>query len=106
MAQKMGVDVDERLLHHIGILFKRDNMVMFKDVIKRTVIDGIEDESTSHFEAIQSTNWNSVRFKPPPSLNSKIGWRVEFRTMEIQLTAEENAAWSIYILMIVRLFFK
>lgn len=26
--------------------------------------------------------------------------------MEIQLTADENAAWSIYILMIVRMFFK
>lgn len=27
---------------------------------------------------IQSTNWQSLRFKPPPP-NSDIGWRVEFR---------------------------
>lgn len=73
-------------------------MVVFKDKLH-------VDDNTAYFEAIQSSNWNSVRFKPPPSYNSKIGWRVEFRTMEIQLTAEENAAWSILILMIVRLFF-
>ncbi|CAD8050950.1 unnamed protein product [Paramecium sonneborni] len=97
-AQQMDIPLDQRLLRHLGILFLRDNMVMFKDKIHI-------DDNTAHFEAIQSSNWNSVRFKPPPSYNSKIGWRVEFRTMEIQLTAEENAAWSIMILMIVRLFF-
>ena len=31
---------------------------------------------------LQSTNWQTMRFKPPP-LNSKIGWRVEFRPMEV-----------------------
>lgn len=51
-------------------------MVIFKDKLHI-------DDNTAHFEAIQSSNWNSVRFKPPPSFNSKIGWRVEFRTMEI-----------------------
>lgn len=33
-----------------------------------------------------------MRFKPPPSLDSPIGWRVEFRTMDIQLTDFENSA--------------
>lgn len=51
-------------------------MVIFKDKLH-------VDDNTAYFEAIQSSNWNSVRFKPPPSYNSKIGWRVEFRTMEI-----------------------
>lgn len=31
---------------------------------------------------IQSTNWQTMRFKPPPP-NSNIGWRVEFRPMEV-----------------------
>ena len=31
-----------------------------------------------------------MRFKPPPSKDSKIGWRVEFWTMDIQLTDFEN----------------
>jgi glutamate--cysteine ligase catalytic subunit len=42
-----------------------------------------DNDITMHFENIQSTNWNSLRFKPPPAQNSKIGWRVEFRTMDI-----------------------
>lgn len=32
---------------------------------------------------IQSTNWQTMRFKPPPP-NSDIGWRVEFRPMEVR----------------------
>jgi glutamate--cysteine ligase catalytic subunit len=72
----MDIPIDSKLLRHIGILFIRDNMVIFKDKLHI-------DDNTAHFEAIQSSNWNSVRFKPPPSFNSKIGWRVEFRTMEI-----------------------
>jgi len=40
-------------------------------------------DTNAHFENLQSTNWNSMRFKPPPALDSKIGWRVEFRTMDI-----------------------
>lgn len=40
----------------------------------------LDDETESdHFENIQSTNWQTLRFKPPPP-NSPIGWRVEFRT--------------------------
>ena len=37
----------------------------------------------SHFENLQSTNWNSLRFKNPPTVDSNIGWRVEFRPMDI-----------------------
>lgn len=35
---------------------------------------------------IQSTNWQTMRFKPPPP-NSDIGWRVEFRPMEVRKTS-------------------
>lgn len=37
-----------------------------------------------------------MRFKPPPEQiteDDKIGWRVEFRSMEAQLTDEENGIW-------------
>ena len=37
-----------------------------------------DEEDSDHFENIQSTNWQTMRFKPPPP-NSPIGWRVEFR---------------------------
>jgi glutamate--cysteine ligase catalytic subunit len=42
-----------------------------------------------------------MRFKPPPSKDSNIGWRVEFRTMDIQLTDFENAALIVLLGMIV-----
>jgi glutamate--cysteine ligase catalytic subunit len=42
-----------------------------------------------------------MRFKPPPP-NSNIGWRVEFRSMEVQLTDFENAAFSIFIVLLTR----
>jgi glutamate--cysteine ligase catalytic subunit len=44
-----------------------------------------------------------MRFKPPPSKDSKIGWRVEFRTMDIQLTDFENAALIVLLGMIVNI---
>jgi glutamate--cysteine ligase catalytic subunit len=42
-----------------------------------------------------------MRFKPPPP-NADIGWRVEFRSMEIQLTDFENAAFAIFIVLLTR----
>lgn len=42
-----------------------------------------------------------MRFKPPPP-GSNIGWRVEFRSMEVQLTDFENAAYSIFIVLLTR----
>ncbi len=50
---------------------------------------------------IQSTNWQTLRFKPPP-VNSPIGWRVEFRPMEVQLTDFENAAFAAFIVLLSR----
>ena len=42
-----------------------------------------------------------MRFKPPPP-NSPIGWRVEFRPTEVQLTDFENAAFSCFIVLLTR----
>lgn len=50
----------------------------------------------AHFENLQSTNWNSLRFKSPPSIDSDIGWRVEFRPLDIQLTDFENSALTVF----------
>lgn len=46
-----------------------------------------------------------MRFKPPP-LNSSIGWRVEFRPTELQLTDFENAAFVTFILLLSRTILK
>ena len=42
-----------------------------------------------------------MRFKPPPP-GSNIGWRVEFRSMEVQATDFENAAYSVFIVLLTR----
>ena len=62
----------------------------------------MDDETRSdHFENIQSTNWQTVRWKPPPPPPNKhnIGWRVEFRPMEAQFTDFESAAFVIFIVL-------
>lgn len=101
------------LARHFAHLFIRDPIVIFSELI-----DQDDTKSTNHFEVrgppsnkylvpisppqnIQSTNWQTLRFKPPPP-DSNIGWRVEFRSMEVQLTDFENAAYSIFIVLLSR----
>ncbi|KAG1827846.1 glutamate-cysteine ligase catalytic subunit [Suillus subalutaceus] len=88
--------IDEMLAKHIAHLFIRDPLVILSEAIN-------QDDTTSnhHFESIQSTNWQTVRFKPPPP-NSPIGWRVEFRPMEVQMTDFENAAFAVFIVLLSR----
>jgi glutamate--cysteine ligase catalytic subunit len=88
--------VDPRLAQHIAHLYIRDPLVIYEEKV-----DMDDEKSTDHFENIQSTNWQTVRFKPPPP-NSPIGWRVEFRTMEVQLTDFENAAFTVFIALLAR----
>ncbi|KAG1877248.1 glutamate-cysteine ligase-domain-containing protein [Suillus subluteus] len=88
--------IDEMLAKHIAHLFIRDPLAVFFETI-----DQDDTTSNDHFESIQSTNWQTVRFKPPPP-NSPIGWRVEFRTMEVQMTDFENAAFAVFIVLLSR----
>jgi glutamate--cysteine ligase catalytic subunit len=54
-----------------------------------------------YLQNIQSTNWQTMRFKPPPPY-SPIGWRVEFRPCEAQLTDFENAAIVCFVVLLTR----
>merc|ERR1711991_706067 len=54
--------IDDRLARHISHLFIRDPLVIYDGRV-----DTLDDEKeTDHFENVQSTNWQTVRFKPPP----------------------------------------
>ncbi|KAF4314145.1 Glutamate-cysteine ligase catalytic subunit [Botryosphaeria dothidea] len=88
--------MDDLLATHFAHLFIRDPIVVFNEDLQELDLDKVD-----HFENLQSTNWQHMRFKPPPH-GSDIGWRVEFRPMEIQLTDFENAAFSIFIVLITR----
>ncbi|KAG1731469.1 glutamate-cysteine ligase-domain-containing protein [Suillus paluster] len=88
--------IDELLAKHISHLFIRDPLVIFSETIHQD-----DSASNDHFENIQSTNWQTLRFKPPPP-DSQIGWRVEFRSMEVQMTDFENAAFAVFIVLLSR----
>eukprot|EP00981_Chlorochromonas_danica_P015861 scaffold14717_cov168-Ochromonas_danica.AAC.8 len=57
--RQQGID-DDIMCKHIAHLFTRDPLVIFDDAIK---LDN--SQSLDHFESIQSTNWRSLRWKPP-----------------------------------------
>lgn len=96
-------------------MFVRDPVILFQETLH---LDDTKD--TNHFENINSTNWQSMRFKPPP-VKSNIGWRVEFRPTEVrlnnqkrffneifsfliqlQMTDFENAAFVTFIVLLTR----
>lgn len=92
----MNGGMDDRLATHFAHLFIRDPIVIFEEDLQE-----LDLNKTDHFENIQSTNWQHMRFKPPPAENN-IGWRVEFRSMEIQVTDFENAAFSVFMVLVTR----
>lgn len=97
--------LDDQLSKHFAHLFIRDPLVIFSEMI-----DQDNNDSMDHFENIQSTNWQTLRFKVPgqdstPNSN-KPGWRVELRPMEISLTDFENAAYSVFSVLLSRAFLK
>lgn len=92
----MDGGMDDLLATHFAHLFIRDPLVIFAEDLKE-----LDLTKTDHFENLQSTNWQHMRFKPPPP-DKDTGWRVEFRPMEIQMTDFENAAFSIFIVLITR----
>lgn len=99
--------LDEGLSVHYAHIFTRDPLVVYEDSVYNSAPHG-----SNEFENIQSTNWQTLRFKPPPPTNSpgadSVGWRVEFRSMEIQFTDKENAYLVIYANLLARvvLFFN
>ncbi|XP_040839498.1 glutamate--cysteine ligase catalytic subunit isoform X5 [Ochotona curzoniae] len=94
--QLLKEGIDHLLAQHVAHLFIRDPLTLFEEKIH------LDDANESdHFENIQSTNWQTMRFKPPPP-NSDIGWRVEFRPMEVQLTDFENSAYVVFVVLLTR----
>ncbi|CAM9803030.1 unnamed protein product, partial [Ectocarpus fasciculatus] len=80
----------------------RDPLVIFDGAVEE--VD--DSTATEHFENIQSTNWQTVRWKPPPPRanedSPRIGWRTEFRSMEMQTTDAENAAFTVFVVLVTR----
>ena len=93
-------EIDHRLARHVSHLFIRDPLVIYSGRLRQ-----LEDTRESdHFENIQSTNWQSMRFKPPPprASGTDIGWRVEFRIMDAQISNFENSAYIVFTILLAR----
>ena len=100
-------NIDHELAQHISHIFIRDPLLLYDSELK------YDKNLTNHFDNLQSSNWESVRLKLPTSDTSKlynydenIGWRVELRTMEIQLTDFENASFVVFIVLLVHTILK
>lgn len=90
-------EMPETLAKHFGHLFVRDPLVIIDEFLEP------KDETTSyHFENLNSLVWYSLRLKPPPLDDDLMGWRVEFRPMDIQMTDFENAALTVFIALMTR----
>jgi glutamate--cysteine ligase catalytic subunit len=104
-ARMVAAGIDPMLARHIAHLFSRDPLVIFRGRVQELS----DADSTEHFENLQSTNWQTVRWKPPPASSTflggtaDIGWRVEFRSMEISMTDFENAAFTVFIVLVSRI---
>ena len=67
--------VDAPVARHVAHLFSRDPLVIFDGAVGE-----IDDAtSTEHWENVQSTNWQTLRRKPPPpgqDANDRLARRV------------------------------
>ena len=89
---------DTRLLNHYAYLFVREALLINKEDVEKD-----RSHVTNDFDIIQSTNWNNVRIKPPSSFGSNDGWLLEFRSMDVPITAREKAALIFLVKLFVRI---
>ena len=86
---------------HICNLFVRDPLVIFDKKIEIS-----EPKDFSHFENLQTTNWNTLRFKLPRPEDNDSCFKVEIRPCELQITPYENAAIVTLMLLLVKMSYK
>ncbi len=94
-------DIPQRLAVHISNLLLRDPLVIFDQKINIT-----DTNDRSHFENFNSTNWNSLRFKPPKIEDNDSCFKVEIRPLELQLTPFENSAMMTLCLIYSQMILK
>lgn len=93
--------IPKRLAEHFCNLMVRDPLVIFDEKID------IEDpDDYSHFENFQSTNWNSLRLKPPKIEDHDFCFKVEVRVPEINISSYENAAMGTFLTLFSLLVYK
>ncbi|CAG8060562.1 unnamed protein product [Penicillium olsonii] len=94
LLEKAGMDTD--LARFFAHMLKFDHLV-----VDPNHLEPDSPSDTYHFRALIGSMWPDIRFKPPPD-GSDIGWRVEFRPMEVQMTDFENAAFVVFMALMRR----
>jgi len=90
--------IPSKLAEHFCNLLVRDPLVIFSEKIN------INDKSDmSHFENLNSTNWNSLRFKLPRQSDGDTCFKIEIRTLDLQISPYENTAMIILLLLVYTL---
>ena len=99
--KKLLIDngISEQQATHFAHLFTRDAIVLYEDKIETPLRDG------TLFQNINSSNWQSLRFKPP-EVDCKCFWRVEFRPMSVQPTSFQLTAFLLFTIVVTRAILK
>lgn len=88
--------VDHSLAQNISQMFSRDLLVIYKEMLENFNVN-----DTGHFDVIQKLIWPSIKLKCP--MSPEIGWRIEFRPCDIQLTDFDNAAIACFNVLLSRI---
>lgn len=97
-------EMDPLLAQHFASMFTRDPMMLLHDDLFST-----DTNNTAVFDLFNCSNWRLLRFKPPPiksEESNQIGWRVEFRPTELQITDFQNAAFASFIILLTKAIVK
>ena len=99
--QFIEAGISENLATHFCNLLVRDPLVIFDKKINIT-----DDNDMSHFENINSSNWNSLRFKLPRPCDNDSSYKIEIRTCDLQLTPFENTSIIHFIVNLYNIILK
>lgn len=94
-------NVDEAIAKHYSNFFLRDPILLSQEDLQHED----DPEYTTNFDIISTLVWKTLRLKMPPLKspeNNNIGWRIEFRPCELQLTTFENTAFATFIILLTR----
>ena len=99
--QFIEAGISKNLATHFCNLLVRDPLVIFDKKINIT-----DDNDMSHFENINSSNWNSLRFKLPRPCDNDYSYKIEIRTCDLQLTPFENTSIIHFIVNLYNIILK
>ena len=93
--------LSKKLSMHFANLLVRDPLVIFSEKVNLN-----DDNDNTHFENINSTNWNSLRFKLPRPSDGDTSFKIEVRPCDIQITPFENTSMVAFILSVYCIIFN